>query len=833
MFKLPARGAEPDFFTDVVLPLPLPGYFTYTVPAELLKDISPGKRVVVQFGKKKIYTALVRRIHQVPPANYIPKSILSVLDESPVVNERQFAFWEWMAGYYLCRPGEVMNAALPSGLKLASESMIALNPGATIDPELLNEKELQVMQALSNREKLTIDEIGQVADLKKTIPLINNLIEKGLVVAEEKLSEKFKAKMESFIRLGKEYEGNDEGLKVLFDQLGKKAFRQLQLMVSFLHLSRGEGRQPAAVRKAELLKSVDATAAILNSLVGKGVLEEYELETSRLPVINATARPADIELSEHQKNAYNQIRYAFKEKEVVLLHGVTSSGKTELYIKLMDEAVRAGKQVLYLLPEIALTSQIINRLRKYFGARVGVYHSRYNENEKAEVWYKTLTSENGIDIVLGARSALFLPFRELGLVIVDEEHDTSYKQYDPAPRYNARDSAIFLAGLHHAPALLGSATPAVESYFNAQAGKYGLVNLTERYGGIKMPEVLVADLREETRQRTMQSHFSSILMKHTREALENKEQVILFQNRRGFSPHLECDSCHYIPMCRHCDISLTYHKQDRNLKCHYCGYSEPVPSSCRICGSTRMLMKGFGTEKVEEELGVILPGSRIKRMDYDSTRTKFAHHRIITDFEERRIDILVGTQMVTKGLDFDNVSVVGILNADNMIHFPDFRSFERSYQLMAQVSGRAGRKTRRGKVIIQTYQPQHPVVKFVIDNDYAGMFRTVLLDRQKFLYPPFYRLVLIRLKHRDAAELNRAAVALAAMLREILDKRVLGPEYPLVSRIQNYFIKQILVKIERSAGLSQVKAQLQEKLEAFQGIREFSGVKLVVDVDPM
>lgn len=780
-----------------------------------------------------MYTALVRDLHNRPPAAYQPKPILEVLDGSPVTFEHQFRFWEWMAAYYLCKPGEVMNAAIPSGLKLASESVICLNDMAIIDPDLLNEKEQLVMEALLSQKQLSVEAIARIADLKKVIPLIHNLMEKGLVITAENLVKRFRPKKETFIRLREKFRENEEELEKVFSELDKKAFKQLQLLISFLSLVRSGPGEPRAVRKIDLMKSVETGPGSLQALVRKGVFELLEVETSRLTEARATSSPKDIELSEHQKNAWNQLRHQHKEKDVVLLHGVTSSGKTELYIKYIGDMLEAGKQVLYLLPEIALTSQIINRLQKYFGARVGVYHSRYNENEKAEIWYKTLNGEGGYDIILGARSALFLPFRNLGLIIVDEEHDTSYKQYDPAPRYNARDSAIYLAALHGAKTILGSATPALESYFNATGGKYGLVELTERYGGIRMPEILVADLREEMRLRTMRAHFSSLLLSNIKEALAANEQVILFQNRRGFSLHLECEACSYIPMCRHCDISLTYHKQEHNLKCHYCGYSESLPHACAQCGSPRMMMKGFGTEKVEEELGLIFPQAVIRRMDLDATRTRFAHQRILSEFEERKTDILVGTQMVTKGLDFDNVSIVGVLNADNMIHFPDFRAYERSYQLMAQVSGRAGRKSKRGKVIIQTYQPRHPIIQFVIGNDYSGMFREMLRDRQRFLYPPYCRLIQVRLKHKEPQELNEAAAALAAMLREALDTRVLGPEYPLVSRIQNYYIKQIMVKLERTTVMQQLKTSLQEALSRFESIREFNSVRVVVDVDPV
>jgi primosomal protein N' (replication factor Y) len=825
-------------FTSVLLPLPLPGYFTYRVPEEFQNEISPGKRVVVPFGKKKIYTALVHEIHADNPSTLEPRSILSVIDDKPVVFPVQFKFWEWIASYYMCTPGEVMNAALPSGFKLASESMICLNPDADLETADLNEKEIMIIDALLSQKKLPVNMIADLLDQRKIIPLIHTLIEKGIVTAEEKLENKYKPLRQSFVRLSKEYADNEEKLKEVFDELSKRAFRQLQVLMVYLTLAKGANGKAMDVRKNDLMKNKEVTLSSLQSLVSKGILEIIEVEASRLALSQALNDPDSIALSLHQNRAFDDIERIFSEKDVVLLHGITSSGKTEIYIKLINKALQEKKQVLYLLPEIALTSQIINRLQRYFGDNVGVYHSKYNDNERVEIWNHCLNQEKDFDtgrfqVILGARSALFLPFNNLGLVIVDEEHDSSYKQYDPAPRYHARDAAIMLARLHGAKTLLGSATPAIETYFNTTAGKYGLVEMSERYGGVSMPEIVVANVREETRNKTMQSHFTSVLINSIREALKQDEQVILFQNRRGFSLHLVCDSCDWVPMCKNCDISLTYHKKENKIKCHYCGYSENLPSKCPQCQGARVLMKGFGTEKVEEELGAIFPETTIRRMDLDSTRTKYAHQRIINDFEERRINILVGTQMVTKGLDFDNVSLVGILNADNMLNFPDFRSHERSFQLMEQVSGRAGRKAKQGRVIIQSYNPVHPVIQHVVHHDYHAFYRDQLADRSKFLYPPFNRLIILKLKHRDQNVLNKAARDLAHDLRTDLGKRILGPEYPLVSRIQNWYIKQILVKIERGSNLSVIKERMKAKIDELQKIPAYRQVRVIVDVDPV
>jgi primosomal protein N' (replication factor Y) len=825
-------------FASVLLPLPLPGYFTYRVPEEFQSEISPGKRVVVPFGKRKIYTALVREIHAANPSSVEVKSILSVIDIQPVVFPIQFSFWEWIASYYMCTPGEVMNAALPSGFKLASESMICLNPEADLETADLNEKEIMIVEALLAQKKLPVNTIADLLDQRKIIPLIHTLIEKGIVTAEEKLESKYKPLKQSFIRLGREFTDNEEKLKEVFDELSKRAFRQLQVLMVYLTLAKEANGKNVAVRKSDLVKNKEVTPATLQALVSKGILEVFEVEASRLVVSQALNDPDEIALSLHQKRALDDVKRIFTEKEVVLLHGITSSGKTELYIKLINEVLLAKKQVLYLLPEIALTSQIISRLQRYFGDNVGVYHSKYNDNERVEIWNHCLSQDNNFDagrfqVILGARSALFLPFNNLGLIIIDEEHDTSYKQYDPAPRYQARDAAIMLARLHGARTLLGSATPSIETYFNASTGKYGLVEMSERYGGVSMPEILLANVREETRNKTMQSNFTSLLINNIREALKQEEQVILFQNRRGFSLHLVCDACDWVPMCKNCDISLTYHKKENKIKCHYCGYSENPPSTCPQCQGTRILMKGFGTEKVEEELGAIFPETVVRRMDLDSTRTKYAHQRIISDFEERRINILVGTQMVTKGLDFDNVSLVGILNADNMLNFPDFRAHERSYQLMEQVSGRAGRKAKQGKVIIQTYNPVHPVIQHVVHHDFHSYYRAQLADRAKFLYPPYNRLIILRLKHRDQNVLNKAARDLAYDLRQGLGKRILGPEYPLVARIQNLFIKQILVKIERGSNIAAFKDLIRNKIEAIQKMPEYRQVRVIIDVDPV
>ncbi len=825
-------------FADVLLPLPVGGTFTYRVPFELNEQLQEGIRVVVQFGARKIYTAVVIRVHETPPKSHIPKYILSVLDENPIVTKVQRTFWDWLAGYYLCHPGEVMNAALPSAFKLASESKIALSPVIPDDLSVLNEKELLLVEALHNRKSIAISEVARILDQQKTIPVIKTLIEKGIIVPEEERNDPYKPRREGFVRLSQAYSNDDDALKMLFDQLEKKAKKQLEIVMTFIRLSKYGFGVLQEVKRLELLKQSDGNAAQLEILIGKGVFEKYEKLVSRFDPSAGDSSAGLIELTVGQQEALSKIRELYTTKDVVLLHGVTSSGKTELYIKLISDVIDQGKQVLFMLPEIALTTQIITRLRKYFGDRVGVYHSRFNVHERVEIWNAVLendrqeTVNRRYDIILGARSSVFLPFSNLGLVVVDEEHDPSFKQMDPAPRYNGRDAAIYLAHLHGAKTLLGSATPSVESYFNVMQGKYGLVELFERYASMEMPLIQVVNVKESLRQGLMKGHFSSALVGQLETALDQGEQAILFQNRRGFSLRLECDICHWMPSCKNCDVTLVYHKKNNQLRCHYCGYISRIPDKCPECQGVNIKMRGFGTEKVEEELGLIFPKARVVRMDLDTTRSKHSLQQIIGNFEARKIDVLVGTQMVTKGLDFDNVSLVCILNADNMLSYPDFRAAERSFQLMAQVSGRSGRKYKQGRVIIQTYNPDNIVIRYVVKNDFKSMFRQQLVERQKYHYPPYTRLILLKLKHKDPDLLNKAADELAKSLRMVFGKRILGPEFPMVSRIMNYFIKHIMFKMEREVSPAVMKSKLVEVIEKFQQEPAFKPVKVIMDVDP-
>ena len=812
------------FFVNVVLPLAISKAYTYRVPQNLANNIAIGKRVVVQFGRNRVYTAIIFSISDKAPIAYEAKYILDVLDEFPIVTAQQLALWEWMSAYYLCTLGEVMQAALPSALKLASETKVTLNPDTQYDKSTLTDKEFLLLDALEIQPVLAISEIVKILDQKTVFPILRALFDKGMITISEELTEKYRAKTKTYVQLNSFY-ADAANRRALFDLL-ERAPKQVDVLQAYLQLAKTQNE----IAKSDLLEASDASAATLQALVAKEVFTLVEQEVSRLSGVEADL-DAEFTLSPLQQEALNQLKASLQEKEVCLVHGVTASGKTEMYIRLIEEYLAKGKQVLYLLPEIGLTTQVIQRLQKIFGTKIGVYHSKFNDNERAEIWQKVLNGD--YQIVLGARSAVFLPFNNLGLVVVDEEHENSFKQFDPAPRYHARDSAIFLASLFKAKVVLGSATPSFESYYNAKIGKYGLITLSERYGGVQLPDIQVVSIPDETKRKTMQSHFTSVLLSEIKGALSRKEQIILFQNRRGYAPVLLCATCGYTPKCINCEVSLTYHKSSGKLHCHYCGYRQDTVPLCPACGSTKIEHKGFGTEKVEDELSLIFPEARIARMDVDATRTKYGFQQLITDFEDKKIDILVGTQMVAKGLDFANVSTIGILNADSMLNFPDFRAFERSYQLLAQVSGRAGRRDIRGKVIVQAHDIHHRVLQQVIDNDYEGLFQTELIERRNYKYPPLYRLISLCIKHKDPVKLNQIAEYVAVLLRQQFGDRLLGPEAPFVNRIRNYYLQDILLKVEKE-GLSaqKVKIALQQILQSFEQEVLSKGCIIQVDVDP-
>lgn len=820
-----------QWFVDVILPLPLNSCFTYALPETLAGNVQVGCRVVVPFGKKKFYTGIVQDIHCREPEGYEVKDVADVLDARPVLLASQFKLWDWVADYYLCTRGDVYKAALPSGLKLESETIVAFNPD--FEPSgRLSDREQKVLSQLESEGETSVTCLEKSCGVKNMLTLVKSLLDKEAIMVKEELKRTYRPRTEVRVRLTAAAR-NEHRLHFFFDELQRRAPKQLDLLMRYLELSGSLGGSSVReVSKAELLQRAQATPAVFNGLVEKGILEIYKQEVGRLD----NSAVADLQplnpLNVHQEKAYHAIINVFHQKNVCLLYGVTASGKTEIYIHLIAETIRRGRQVLYLLPEIALTAQITARLRRVFGARLGIYHSKFPDAERVEIWQKQLSGQN-YDIILGVRSSVFLPFRRLGLVIVDEEHENTYKQQDPAPRYHARNAAIMLASYYGAKTLLGTATPSLESWYNAGTGKYGLVELKERYTQIQLPEILPVDIKELQHKKRMNGPFSPLLLQHIREALEQHAQVILFQNRRGFAPMVECHTCGWVPRCKNCDVSLTYHKGLRQLTCHYCGYTMPVPRRCPACEGADLRSRGFGTEKIEDDIRVLFPEARVARMDLDTTRTRAAYERILADFEQGRTDILIGTQMVSKGLDFEHVNVVGILNADTMLNYPDFRAYERAFQLMAQVAGRAGRKDKRGRVVLQTKSIDHPIIAQVMANDFEGMASGQLAERQMFRYPPYYRLVYVYLKHRDEALLDVMAHAMAERLRAVFADRVLGPDKPPVARVQTLFIRKIVVKIETTASLSRVRQWLVEVQREVQSDERFRSLLVYYDVDPM
>jgi len=812
-------------YADIILPLALPKRtYTYSIPESAVSLVMPGVRVEVQFGKSKLYSGLVERVHDEEP-EYRVKPIISVLDEVTVVTPEQLKLWNWLSEYYCCTLGEVMAAALPGHLKLSSETKILRNDAFGDDFSELDADEYLIAEALLLQQEITVEDARKILNKKTVFPVIQRLLNNGVLFLREDLQEKFKVKKVSAVRLAEPYSTKPELMKALFSELQSKE-RQLEIIMAYLVLEKNE----AFVRKQALLEKADVSESSLRTLVKKGVLEIYDRDVSRLGGYEDELSEAD-KLSAQQTRALAEIDAHFREKDVTLLYGVTGSGKTRVYVEQIKEVIKNGGQVLYLLPEIGLTTQIVNRLQKVFGEEVSVYHSKINTNERVEVWK---SAYSGKSVILAARSGLFLPFHKLQLVIVDEEHDPSFKQYDPAPRYHARDTAIFLAKLYGAKVLLGTATPSLESWYNATTGKYGLVEMPERFGGLELPSITTIDLKEQMKTKQMQSIFSTPLMEKIESTLANNEQVILFQNRRGYAPMLECQVCGWNAMCKYCDVSLTFHKHTNRLRCHYCGYTEDPATVCPACGSGKITLKGFGTEKIEDELKIFLPKARIGRMDMDTAGTKSNLIALLNDFEERRLDILVGTQMVTKGLDFDNVAFVGVLGADALTKFPDFRSGERAFQLLTQVAGRAGRKKKQGTVQIQAFDPAHPVILEVLRGDFKGFAARELKERQEFKYPPYYRLIHIELRHKDPKVVNAAAAFFGKALREKMGDRVLGPVIPNIARVRSYFGQHILLKLEKSAPvLAGTKSLIRFVAEIMVGKPGFSRVIVAVDVDPM
>jgi len=811
-------------FIEVLLPLSLAKTFTYSVSEAEYNYIQKGVRVAVSFGKNKIYTALVIDLHKIPPTLYEAKEIHQILDEKPIVNEFQISHWQWIASYYMCPIGDVYRGAIPSAYILESETIISFQKDTTVEVNDLSDEEYLIYEALQQQSSLKVKDIMLILNKKNIFPIVQKLLHKNILTLQEEIQEEYKPKLVRYIRLHEDYVA-ENNLIALLDSI--RGAKQKEVLMHYFQLNSKE-KKPISVK--QLTEASQSTPANIKALIDKNIFEEYFIQHDRVN-FDSKKIASNLILSEVQNRAYKEIKESFQSKEVSLLHGVTSSGKTEIYTKLIEDYIDQGKQVLYLLPEIALTTQLVTRLTQHFGNEVAVFHSKYSNNERIEVWNQVLEKSDKAKIVIGARSALFLPFSNLGLVIIDEEHEQTFKQQDPAPRYHARDAAIILAQAQKAKVLLGSATPSIETYFNAQSGKFGLISIKERYGKAPLPEVELVDLKESYFKKRMKGHFSLTLIEAIAEALSLGEQVILFQNRRGFSPVLECITCGHIPQCTSCNVSLTYHKFKNQLRCHYCGYAIAKPTNCHACSSVDITAKGFGTEQIELELAELFPTKNIKRMDQDTTRGKYSFEKLIDSFKNREIDILVGTQMLAKGLDFDNVTLVGIMNADNMLYHPDFRAFERSFQMMTQVSGRAGRAEKRGKVIIQTYNVNHNIIQQVTNNDYIAMYKEQLYERLIYKYPPYFRLIKLTLKHKDFEKLKEGSLWLYQVLSQHLQIPVLGPEEPGINRIRNEYIRTIMVKIPQDGALVSTKKTIQKILNSFEAVAQFRAIKITLNVD--
>lgn len=813
-------------FVNVILPIPLERSFTYAISDEEALVLQPGMRVAVPFGKSKIYTAIIYSVHQNPPEAYEAKEIHEILDDYPIVTPVQLKHWEWIASYYMCTLGEVVRSALPGAFLLESETLILRNTAYEIDENELLDDEFLVFEALQHQSILKVQEVSAIIERKNVLPILQRLLDKNVIVLKEEVYEQYKPKLVRYVKLGAEHT-SDQKLEELLNSL-TRAPKQSQVVLSLFQL---QGKSQKPIKVSELEKASNSSKAVIKSLVDKGILEEYFIKTDRVNYEGENDNSESKDLNEYQEAALADIKSSFEAGKVTLLKGVTSSGKTEVYVKLIEECLEKGLQALYLLPEIALTTQLISRLQEYFGEKIAIYHSKYNVQERVEVWQNVLQSKPKAQLVIGARSAMYLPFSKLGLIIVDEEHESSFKQFDPAPRYHARDAAIVLGHFHKANILLGSATPSVESYYNTQTGKYGYAEITRRYGNVLMPDMELVDIKEAQRKRKMKGHFSERLFLEMEETLKEGSQIILFQNRRGFAPLMECLTCGHSPQCPNCDVSLTYHQYRNQLRCHYCGHHTALPEACFACGSPELDTKGFGTEQIEKEVKELFPEAKVGRMDLDTTRGKHGYEKIINAFEQQELDILVGTQMLTKGLDFRNVNLVGVMNADSLLNFPDYRAHEKTYQLLTQVSGRAGRTKKRGKVLIQTYNPYHQILKQVTTGDYVNMYREQLYEREQFKYPPVNRIIKVTFKHKNYNVLNEAADWFTSALRTNFGGTVLGPEYPPVARIRNQYLKHIVVKVQKAQSLAQTKTNIRRIEKSFKSVAMYRSVRVIYNVD--
>lgn len=819
-------------FAEIIVPLPLYGTYTYRIPPEIQGAVQVGSRVLVQFGKKKCYTGLVSSLHNETPT-YEVKDIVSVLDPKPLVKYPQLKLWNWISEYYLCSVGEVYKAAVPTGLKPESETMISLNEEfGTPEGVKLTERQAMVVMLLEEKKRLRISDIEKELKIKNVTQIAGSMLDMGIIHIDEKIVERYHAKSETYIELNIE-RGDQEGLKEFFDKTHRSQYQE-KALICWLDLSgwMQSNRPLLDVTRKQLLDLSGISAGILRSMIEKGIFRQEKRSINRFNGNDSVKRQDLATLSPQQQRACQEITEQLRSRQSVLLHGVTGSGKTEVYTHLIDHVLKTGNQVLYLVPEISLTTQLTDRLRKVFGDRLLVYHSKFSDSERVDIWKRLLESNEPM-VVLGVRSSVFLPFGRLGLVIVDEEHESSYKQYDPAPRYNARDTAMVLASMHGAKVVLGSATPSIETYYKATTGKYGLVTLSERYEGAVLPEVEIIDMREQRKKKQNIGTLSSPLIQEMRGALSDNKQVILFQNRRGFAPVVVCQQCGWTPKCENCDVSQIYHKYNNMLKCHYCGYTRALPTVCPACGLNGIEVYGYGTERIAEEVGKNFPEARISRMDLDTTRNKDAYQDIIEDFAAHRTDILVGTQMVSKGLDFGEVRMAGVINADTLLNFPDFRSNERAYNMLEQVAGRAGRRKEKGKVLIQTTNPKENVLEYVKAHDYSSYYQSEIAERERYAYPPFTKIINIYLRNKDGNMVDRAAVIYAKKLREVFGTRVLGPEKPFVGRIALWYIQSIMLKIEAGASMSKVKQILRQIYEQAAAWSEFKSTQIYYDVDPV
>lgn len=815
------------YFVEVILPLPLPKLYTYRINEDEAHFLQMGMRVAVSFGKSKVYTALVHKVHTNEPT-YETKDIEYILDETPIVTPEQITHWQWIADYYMCTLGEVIKSALPSAFLLESETIIEIAE-KDLNSNLFSDDEFQVYEALHYKTALKGSEVSKIIPKKKTLKVIKSLVEKGAARISERIFEKYVPKLVKFIRLAKDYQ-SQEGLQKALELL--KGEKQKKLIMAYFNYI---NREVLPLKVEKLLEEAKVSNAVLKSVVEKGILEIYYLQKDRVSFADSEVL-AKKTLNNIQNEALYQVQQQFQTKNTVLLQGVTASGKTEIYIELIDQYLKEGKQVLYLLPEIALTIHLINRLKKYFGKNLSVYHSKYNTNERVEVWNNVLNNCSKAQLVVGVRSSVYLPFKNLGLVVIDEEHDSSYRQFDPAPRLQARDSAIMLANLFKAKTLLGTATPSIESMHNVKVGKYGFVYLSKRYANFLPPIIELIDIKDKQHRKRMNGHFSDILIEEMTNTLSQGKQVLLFQNRRGYAPIVQCMHCGTVPQCPHCDVSLTFHHSSNQLRCHYCGYAIPMPKTCIACGSVDLKTKGFGTEQISKELEILFPQVAIDRMDQDTTNGKYGYEKILAKFEQQETQILVGTQMISKGLDFENIGLVGVMNADALIHSPDYRAYERSFQLLLQVSGRAGRSALQGKVMIQTYNPQHPVIQQVLQNDFKGMYQSQIEERQSFSYPPFVQMIKITLKHTNFNRTNEGAEWFANALKEAFASKkgieILGPEFPLISRIRNEYMKDVLVKVKPSElSIHHTKEQIKRIETSFQSISNFRAIRVSYLID--